>query len=315
MLSDRNLIQVFEINLDGRVESCRIHDLLRALCIEMANENNFFCIRHNIQSNSFSTLRRLTIDNTIQYSFSISKTPKLRVLLCFSNSGEEWSWIPDEIGNLSSLTYFKLSGTFKRIPLTIRNLKKLVTLDISRAEFGIFPRTIFRMKYLKHLLCCYVYEFESNICTYLNVRNEVYLPNMETLDYVPGTIFKASSLHKFSNLRKLNLIVINDQHIDVISGKTPISEKLQHLQLNLSQKFERLNLSHYDHLAKLILKGRPATPLRLDTIEFPPNLINFSILGLNLTKDSMKVLKELPRLKILSLEGCIQRRSIKLDFS
>ncbi|CAA2975253.1 disease resistance RPP13-like [Olea europaea subsp. europaea] len=170
MLSDRNLIQVSRRDLDGRLISCRIHDLLHVFCIETAKENNFYFTCHNIGSNSFKTLHRLIIDNISQYSFSNSKTPKLRTLLYFS---KKESLIPNEIGNLSSLTCLKLSGTFKRMPSTIRNLKKLVTLDIGEAEFRFqLPRTILRMKHLKHLLLPYGAMFESNICTKLNVRNE-----------------------------------------------------------------------------------------------------------------------------------------------
>ncbi|CAA2989593.1 disease resistance RPP13-like [Olea europaea subsp. europaea] len=314
MLSDRNLIQVSMRNFDGSVKRCRIHDLLLVLCIETAKENNFFCTRHDIHSNSFSTLRRLTIDNTSQYSISNSKTPKLRTLFYFSNLEEEWSLIPNEIGNLSSLTYLKLSGKFERMPSTIRNLKKLVTLDASQALFDIFPRTIFRMKNLKHLLCFLDYRFEYNTSTILNVRDEVYLPNIETLYWVPGTILKASSLQKLSNLRELGLYEINDQLIDVISGKTPILEKLQHLHLN-TPELKRLNLSHYDHLAKLSLVLSRDFQCTLDTIEFPPNLIYLNLQDMIFTEDPMKILKELPSLEILSLFYCTYSNSIALDFS
>ncbi|CAI9783033.1 unnamed protein product [Fraxinus pennsylvanica] len=316
MLSDRNLIQVSERDFDGRVQSCFIHDLLRGLCIKMANENNFFGTRHNIQSNSFSMLRRLTIDDTSQFSFSNSATPKLRTLFCFCNSGEGWSLIPNEIGDLSGLTFLKLSGRFRRMPSSIRNLKKLVTLDIQKACFICdLPRTIFRMKHLKHLLLGNGKMFESDKCTNLNVRNEVYLPNIETLYGMCGTILKASSLQKLSNLRELSLYDINNKHINVISGKIPISKKLQELELWFTQKFKRLNLSHYDHLVELILRAESNFPFKLDTIEFPPNLIYLVLMGMKFTEDPMKILKELPRLEILVLEYCEYDVSFTLDFS
>ncbi|XP_022857083.1 disease resistance protein RPP13-like [Olea europaea var. sylvestris] len=315
MLSDRNLIQVSRRDLDGRVISCRIHDLLHVFCIEMAEENNFFCTSHNIHSNSFSMLRRLTVDNTSQYSFSNSKTPKLRNLLCFSNWGEEWSLIPNEIGNLSSLTCLKLSGKFQKIPSTIRNLKKLVTLDIGQAQFRFqLPRTILRMKHLKHLLLDDE-MFESNKCTKLNVRNEVCLPNIKTLRWVPGAILKARSLQKLSNLRQLALYEANDEHLNAISGKTPISKKLHNLELFVIQKFKRLNLSHYDHLTKLIILGRIFVSLTPDIIEFPPNLIYLCLGHAVFIEDPMKVLKELPRLEILGLMYCNYSQSITFDFS
>ncbi|CAA2966131.1 Apoptotic ATPase [Olea europaea subsp. europaea] len=312
MLSDRNLIQVSRRDLDGRLISCRIHDLLHVFCIKTAKENNFYFTCHNIGSNSFKTLRRLTIDNISQYSFSNSITPKLRTLLCFS---KKESLIPNEIGNLSSLTCLKLSGTFKRMPSTIRNLKKLVTLDIAEAYFRFqLPRTILRMKHLKHLLLGHA-RFESNKCTKLNVRNEVRLPNIETFRAVPVAILKARSLQKLSNLRQLVLYEANDEHLNAIFGKTPISEKLHNLYLSLIQKLKRLNLSHYDHLTKLTLSGNFFVPLTLDIIEFPPNLIYLALEEMKITEDPMKVLKELPRLEILSLFNCMYSDSIALDLS
>ncbi|CAI9783039.1 unnamed protein product [Fraxinus pennsylvanica] len=315
MLSDRNLIQASSRDSDGRVESCRIHDLLRFLCIEKANENNFFFnALHDRHSNSFSMLRRLTIDNTSQFSFS--KTPKLRTLFCFSNSREGWTLIPNEIGDLSRLTFLMLRGRFERMPSTIRNLKKLVTLDILLAHFNCgLPRTIFRMKHLKHLLVGSGKTFESNKCTNLNVRNEVYLPNVETLFGMPVTILKASSLQNLSTLRELFLYEINDQCINVISGKTPISEKLHYLELLFTQKFERLNLSRYDRLASLTMEAGSDFPFNLDTIEFPPNLISLELSFLKFTEDPMKVLKELRKLEFLQLSGCKYSQSITMDFS
>ncbi|CAI9783040.1 unnamed protein product [Fraxinus pennsylvanica] len=259
-------------------------------------------------------LRRLTIDNTSQFSYS--KTPKLRTLFCFSNSREGWTLIPNEIGDLSRLTFLQLRGRFERMPSTIRNLKKLVTLDIHEAYFKCgLPRTIFRMKHLKYLILGYAKTFESNKCTNLNVRNEVYLPNVEILFGMPGTILKASSLQNLSNLRELFLYEIDDQCINVISGKTTISEKLQELVLHFTQKFERLNLSRYDRLAKLSLDVESTFPLRLDIIEFPPNLISLSLRHMEFTEDPMKVLKELRKLETLRLSYCEYSQSITMDFS
>ncbi|CAI9783034.1 unnamed protein product [Fraxinus pennsylvanica] len=202
------------------------------------------------------------------------------------------------------------------MPSTIRNLEKLVTLDIVDAAFYCnLPRTIFRMKHLKHLLLGQDKKFESNKWTNLNVRNEVYLPNIETLDYVSGTILKASSLQELSNLRKLGLNEINDQHINVISGETPISKKLQFLYLCFTKKFERLDLSRYDHLAELILMADSDFPFMLDTIEFPPNLTYLGLWFMKFTEDPMKVLKELPKLESLEVISCTYSQSITLNFS
>ncbi|XP_022865081.1 putative disease resistance protein At1g50180, partial [Olea europaea var. sylvestris] len=225
-----NLIQVLRRDVDGRVKRCRIHDCLRVLCINIAKKNSFFCRYqnrfHDTHTNSFSKLRRLTIEAD-EYSFSNSRTRKLRSLLYFSHSSQ--ALIPNEIGNLSILTYLKLSGRFKRMPSSIENLKKLVTLDIQRAIFYCdLPKNILRMKYLKHLLMCDTCIFESKIEN-SKVGDVVSLPNIETLEGLPGIFLEAGSLEKLSNLRRLSISKISDQQIHVISGTTGILEKLQEL--------------------------------------------------------------------------------------
>ncbi|KAL3329337.1 hypothetical protein AABB24_036438, partial [Solanum stoloniferum] len=41
-LVSRNLIQVAKRTYDGRISSCRIHDLLHSLCVVLGKESNFF---------------------------------------------------------------------------------------------------------------------------------------------------------------------------------------------------------------------------------------------------------------------------------
>ncbi|KAH0638190.1 hypothetical protein KY289_038105 [Solanum tuberosum] len=46
-LVSRNLIQVAKRKYNGRISSCRIHDLLHSLCVDLAKESNFFHTEHN----------------------------------------------------------------------------------------------------------------------------------------------------------------------------------------------------------------------------------------------------------------------------
>lgn len=201
------------------------------------------------------------------------------------------------------------------MPSSIENLKKLVTLDIQRAIFYCdLPKNILRMKYLKHLLMCDTCIFESKIEN-SKVGDVVSLPNIETLEGLPGIFLEAGSLEKLSNLRRLSISKISDQQIHVISGTTGILEKLQELQLTSIDTVMRLNMSHYDHLAKLHLQFLFSLQLRLKKVEFPPNLIDLTISNTFFCKDPMKVLKKLHRLEILRLENCDYSLSITLDFS
>ncbi|KAG5572844.1 hypothetical protein H5410_062610 [Solanum commersonii] len=41
-LVSRNLIQVAKRTYDGRISSCRIHDLLHSLCVDLAKKSHFY---------------------------------------------------------------------------------------------------------------------------------------------------------------------------------------------------------------------------------------------------------------------------------
>ncbi|XP_034681337.1 putative disease resistance protein At1g50180 [Vitis riparia] len=51
-LINRNLVQVVSVSVNERVTRCRIHDLVRDLCIKKAKEQNFFKIENDIVSPS-----------------------------------------------------------------------------------------------------------------------------------------------------------------------------------------------------------------------------------------------------------------------
>ncbi|KAG5585358.1 hypothetical protein H5410_045792 [Solanum commersonii] len=47
IIMSRNLIQLAKRTYNGRISSCRIHDLLHRLCVDLAKESNFFHTEHN----------------------------------------------------------------------------------------------------------------------------------------------------------------------------------------------------------------------------------------------------------------------------
>ncbi|KAH0637499.1 hypothetical protein KY289_037414 [Solanum tuberosum] len=92
VLVSRNLIQVAKRKYNGRISSCRIHDLLHSLCVELGKESNFFHTEHNAfgdPENVARVVRRITFysDNNAMIEFlrSNPKPTKLRALFCFIN--------------------------------------------------------------------------------------------------------------------------------------------------------------------------------------------------------------------------------------
>ncbi|MED6148748.1 hypothetical protein PIB30_055753, partial [Stylosanthes scabra] len=99
-LIDRSLIQASRVNHNGDVKACRIHDLLRDLCIQESKEAKLFevCTDSNILERSKP--RRLSIQCGMDSYVSSSNNDHscVRSLLCFDPRGRdgspcEWKWV------------------------------------------------------------------------------------------------------------------------------------------------------------------------------------------------------------------------------
>ncbi|KAG8390540.1 hypothetical protein BUALT_Bualt01G0094100 [Buddleja alternifolia] len=269
----RNLIQVCRRRSDRRVRSCRIHDLLHKLCIQMAEDSNFFSTRNDLlQSVGFNSIVRRVTTNSWSSSVNAFQNfripPKLHSLFCFREGEELFKFVkrnasdlrflslltvevegvefhlPDEIANLSGLKYFKLRGEFIVLPPSISRLKKLETLEVRSGV--MVPRSVLEMNHLKHLFLFDVSIDESTrkrgrhvIRMFRSSRVEVALENLETLHFRFDNWFyiKPSSIRKMSNLRKLCVSNYPDHEmmkvLDTTTTITPALEKLEALKLGL----------------------------------------------------------------------------------
>ena len=179
-LIQRSMIQVADTRDDGRVKSCRIHDLLRDLAISEAKEEKLFEVAENIdvevlptsvrrlisninQTNSphlqNSNLRSLILTRSIDEGDEVClhKYPKLlRVLHMDSvQDGEIYFTIPlGKTGELIHLKYVCLSLGMQigRLPPSIGRFVNLQTLDLGYNVIQI-PHTIWKLQQMRHLNC------------------------------------------------------------------------------------------------------------------------------------------------------------------
>ena len=95
-LIHRSLIQVADRKLDGRVKSCRMHDLLRELDVSEAKNANFFEVHENMDSTFPISIRRLVIhQNLINHEISQclhNSSSQLRTLVSFGGTIGKKSW-------------------------------------------------------------------------------------------------------------------------------------------------------------------------------------------------------------------------------
>ncbi|XP_054791498.1 disease resistance protein RPM1-like [Prosopis cineraria] len=176
-LINRNLIQATVVDCDGKVRSCRVHDMMRGFILKKFEELNFCQVLDDTGSdfNSLYSPRRLSIHknfNENELQGIVSDPGKVRSCILFNTKGISTSFItkfnlmrtldfddapldalPEEIGDLLLLEYLSLRNTkVKKLPASIGKLQNLLTLDIKNSHVQSLPREINKLTKLRQLL-------------------------------------------------------------------------------------------------------------------------------------------------------------------
>ena len=275
-LIHRSMIQVAGRKWDGRVKSCRIHDLLRDLAISKAKDSKFFEVHPNIIFACPFSPRRLIAHDSKNISQHLHTCRLIRSLICsidfpllslvsclrtnlltvldltLSPGIQKIRKLPKEIGEFIHLKYFSFKNAFGSLPWSIGKLVNLQILDLRNSELEI-PFSIWKLHQLKHLYTGY--------CT--NLRQ----PIMERC--FSGDL----GLDKMTNLQTLYL-----RHGYSWVGSCGLQKLTQ--------------------LRKLHLRGTRFT----NSYEFyPSNLVELKLEICELEQDPMLTLDKLPNLRVLKL--------------
>ena len=317
-LIDRSLIQIATKRLDEGVKTCRIHDLVRDLCITESIEEKFLEVHSDLKHSPISKSRRISIH--IGNHAYISSTPcelsNSRSIIGFGEVVElrsppnksylEWlcesnklvrvvelsnmgicCLIPKRIENLFFLRYLSIrSGELHVIPDSIFNLINLETLDMRNSTMSIksLPRGIWKLQKLRHLYL--------DGPTYLPItNNKVALPNLQVLTGIAvdeaneGLFAKAS----FPIVRKLGLYSLRQVQSEILSSL----HSLCHLQTLKIYKLRQLS----------------------SQVSFQLTLTKITLVEVaNLSPAVTRVLGSLTNLRMLKIRGFLQDNSeMKLD--
>lgn len=140
-LVNRCMAQVNELGASGRIKSCRLHDLMRDLCLSKAKQENFLHIVTN-SPGSHETADPLP-------SHSVTATGKMRRLAIFSDT-----WVPEyfkDQSQIRSLLYFtkenlSISSVFKYFKLL-----RVLDLEGSKMPDGELPEKVGTLIHLRFL--------------------------------------------------------------------------------------------------------------------------------------------------------------------
>ncbi|KAM3695234.1 hypothetical protein ACJW30_07G114600 [Castanea mollissima] len=224
-LINRSLIQVAAKRLDGGVKTCRIHDLLRDLCISESSEEKFLEVHSNANLSPIGKSRRISIHygNNPYISSSPCKPSNSRSIIGFGSPEKSYlEWlcksdklvrvielsnmgicclIPNMIENLILLRYLSIrSGEHHVIPDSICNLWNLETLDLRDSIIERLPLGIWKLQKLRHL-------YMNGRTSLPRTDNEVGLPNLKVLTGIDLNENTESLFAKgrFPKVRKLRL--------------------------------------------------------------------------------------------------------------
>jgi hypothetical protein len=300
-LIDRNLIQVASKRTDGGVKTCRVHALLRDLCISESAEAGFLEVRTEDIRSSTNKSRILSIEGRIDpYISSFPSQHRFRSLLFHGQNRYDfdpnhWKWvleifkllrvlnfgrvniysIPTRIQNLIHLRYLRIeSVALKAIPASIGNLKNLETLDMRGTCLDCLPKEIWKLDRLKNLYMSgpvsLPQDMDLNASTKLQVLSTASLNSRTVVPFVRKLgIWFASDLSNVeveSVFKRLHNSVLTLKIINYSERALPIS-----LLSTTMNNIEKITLRH----------------VRLDVA------------------DKMRDLGKLRNLKILKLQSCL----------
>ncbi|KAG6636282.1 disease resistance protein RPM1-like [Carya illinoinensis] len=329
-LLNRCLIQVAGTTGEGRIKTCRIHDLLREIIIRKSSEQNFLTI---VRGNMMlpEKVRRLSIQKGMQDVHDRQRMSRLRSLLMFRRvdslsesynpilhpldlkllkvldlEGAPLEIFPNEIFKMFHLKYLSLRSTkIKNIPSSIGKLQNLETLDLKNTCVTALPAEISRLQKLRHLL---VYRYEVQSYAHINSKygfkataHITCLRSLQKLcfieaDHGGNDIMK--ELGCLNQLRRLGIVNFRTENGVALCSSIDKLENLRALSITSIEEDEIINLDCLScpprFLQRLYLTGKlEKFPHWISSLH---SLAKVSLKWSQLTDDPLKSLQELPNL-------------------
>ncbi|KAL6339365.1 hypothetical protein AAG906_028098 [Vitis piasezkii] len=331
-LINRSLVQVSDVDLEGKIRSCHIHGLMREMILKMAEEMSFCRVLagegssfdgksrrilvHNSANNILDTIDKnshvrsiFLFNSEMIFTSTLASKCKLVKVLDFKDAPLES--VPEDLGNLFHLKFLSLRKTkVKMLPKSIGKLQNLQTLDLKHSLVEELPVEINRLQKLSHILA-YNYNFDVEFSSVsvkgVHVKEGIgCLEDLQKLCFVEGNqgtdVIK--ELGKLRQLRKRGITKLTRENGQPLCASIMKMNHLKSLSISSSTEDEILDLQHVSDpppcLSRLELYGRlDKLP---DWISKLKSLVKLGLWKSRLSHDPMGVLgAQLPNLLELEL--------------
>ncbi|KAK7340675.1 hypothetical protein VNO77_21385 [Canavalia gladiata] len=314
-LISRCMVQVGQMGSTGRIKTCRLHDLMRDLCLSKAKKEHFLYIMGESQQNTTDVasssdlseiqscrVRRLAVflDQHVQQLIPHKEQVNqyLRSLVFFHDKKcrvENWELIKGIFKNFKLLRVLDLEGIKglkgQSLPQEVGNMLLLKFLSLKRTRIQILPSSLGNLENLQSLNLQTINKVSwdstveiPDVIWRLKQLRHLYLPNW------CGNVVNTLKLKNLTNLQTLvNFPASKCDVKDLLMLK-----KLRKLVLNDPRHFQKFSEcfcstnERLDHLQSL--------SLRTDMLSFPDNMV-----------DVEKLVLGCPSLSKLHVEGRMER--------
>ncbi|KAL2464840.1 putative disease resistance RPP13-like protein 3 [Abeliophyllum distichum] len=313
-LVERELILIHEKKSNGKIKTCRIHDLVRDLCVREAQKEKFFHVTNGslrgIQEGS--NIHRVSIHrNTKSRNDKILSSPQVRSLLNFDRevpvavplpvpkkSNKKFLFLfrkrqktllrvlhqegrlefPNEVAEWVDLRYLDCNSM--HIPSSISKLQNLQTIILRRDMRPLYlSLDIWKMLQLRHVLLEYVILPDPSSVGTEGDRSVFILENLQTLSLVMNFRCTEEVIKRIPNIKKLG-IHYKDGEMDL---EYYCLNNLVHLH-----KLESLKLTYFGFSF-------------LINLSFPTSLKKLTLVEGGLSLEDMSIVGSLPNLQVLKL--------------
>ncbi|KAL2515659.1 Disease resistance RPP8-like protein 3 [Forsythia ovata] len=307
-LVKRNLVLVGKRNSKGKIKTCKIHDLVRDLCINEAKKEKFFHVANKIDNGipQGTNIHRLSIQPRTRNLHNAERqlTASRSILdFCghFANRAKIFNRgalkvlhvdprdvkLPNEIIELVNLEYLNGTCDFKTWPLeSIHKLQNLETLILRRSYVELsssfdlghdLPPEIWKMSQLRHVSL----EVPVNLPEPLiaETEGETVLENLRTLSTIYNFKCAVEVLRRIPNVKKLGISYDHEE-----------------------DHWCFYNLVHLCKLETLKFFFSSSRQSFLQNIIFPPSLRKLTLINGKLPWNDMTIIGSLPNLQVLKLK-------------